>query len=209
MSFSVGSNFLMSNFVAPGTFSTTTATGGGVPTGQMYQMNDGKNQYFNASGTAWGNSTLFLADGGDVIHLSGGGWDAGVDSTTTVANGIGTVSGKLYTSGDKKVFVAGGAKVDTTDANAQGNKDALGVDLTTIQRTQGNMDAGGNPDDGLISASEVQRALDANKFSGTKKTFWETVLAKFSDIDKAGNGKTDDGLVSVEDLAKSNYVNQP
>jgi len=192
MSFSVGSNFLMSNFVAPGTFSTTTAPGGGAPTGQMYQMNDGKSQYYSTSGTAWGNSSLFLADAGDVIHLSGGGWDAGVDATTNVANGVGTVSGKLYTSGDKKVFVAGGAKVDTSDAKAQPNKDALKADITTLED--------GKNIDGDINKDEL--TANINKFSGAKKSFWESILQSFDSL------KNDKGLINTDILANKDYVDQ-
>jgi hypothetical protein len=202
MSFSVGSNFLMSNFVAPGTFSTTTAPAGGVPTGQAYQMNDGQNQYFNTSGIAWGNKSLIMADAGDVIHLSGGGWDAGVDASTDVANGIGHINGKLYTKGDKQVFVYGGAHVDTADENAQANKDALNGDISAIENDATNLQKTNGVTDKTINKAEIQQALDDNKFSGNKKTFWQSVLAGFDSY------KNSLGLIDADQLAKYGFENQ-
>jgi hypothetical protein len=212
MAFSIGNQYQFSNLFIGGSLTTDVGNAGVSGwTGELDQMNDGKTQYYNINKSpGYNNREIVMADSSDIIHLSGGGWNPGTYTTTDVSGGVGTVGGILYKNdnGDQ-VLVTGGAKVDTSDENAQSNKDALKADIDTIENDPTVFANAGSKTDGLVSAQEIQQAIDDHKFDSSpdKKNFWQGIVNVFTSFDNTKAGAAD-GVINVQDLVANGGVDQ-
>jgi len=191
--------------------------GGDASNGILTQLNQGSADTVDVSNDKTGISKIWVTDAGDTINLTGGGWTQGGTVTDDISGGI---MGIEYDNGaGGKVIIAGGAKVNITNTSTEQKQ---GTPANTAVDTTPNYDPAtvqaevvqdikkierDNPNtklDGLVNKLDIQKALDDNVFTGSKKTYWQNVLTQFDnlDIDRPG-GQKKDGLIDAIDIGPS------
>jgi len=207
------SGYQIQNYISSG---QGVVGGGDASNGILTQLNQGSADSVDVSNDKSGISKIWVTDGSDTINLTGGGWTQGGVVTDDTSGGI---QGIEYDNGaGGKVIVAGGAKVNivaeppptpepepapAAPVDTTPDYDPAKVQAEVVKDIKKIEQDSTTDTDGYITKTELQKALNNNIFTGSKKTYWTNVLNQFDKLDVAENGEKVDDRINAIDIGPS------